>query len=230
MLLFILSEDLVTMLGRIAAIILSLYLFIFVVFLLVVSVLLAYGNAWLRDQVGLLKKLRLFAQNIDTTIHAASSETLPATMELDSRVVQVIRTVQSSQVVQKVKDAQRQVSTIEKKVEPGADRVADAVIEFRARTVMVQGVLKAFFLPGLTKQKPRSPLMLQTAPGSPEPGEPVNTTLPAGGSTSAGAGASSNVVITEPNLPDGHIQPAGVGQLKPFVSGGTERADDAPSR
>jgi hypothetical protein len=148
-------------------------------------------------------------------------------MELDSRVVQVIRTVQSAQVGQKAKDAQRQVSAIEKKVEPGADRVADAVIEFRARTVMVQGVLKAFFLPGLTKQKPRSPLMLPTAPGS---GVPVNTTLSASGSISAGAGASSNVVIAEPNLPDGHIQPAGAGQLKPQVSGGTERADDAPNR
>jgi len=230
MLLFILSEDLVTMLARIAAIVLSLYLFVFVVLLLVASVLLVYGNTWVRDRVGILKKVRLFAQDIDTTIHAVSGEKLPATMELDSRVVQVIRTVQTSQVVQKAKVAQKQVSTIEKKVEPGADRVADAVIEFRARTVMVQGMLKAFFLPGLINQPPRSPLLLQAAPVSGGPGEPLNATLPAGGSTSAGAGESSNVVIAGPNLPGEHFQTSGAGQLIEPVDGGTERAGDAPDR
>ncbi len=222
MLLFILSEDLVTVLGRIAALILSLYLFIFVVFLLLASALLLYANTWVRDKAQLLKNVRMFAEDIDTTIHAASSETLPATIELDSRVVQVIRTVQSIQVARKARDIQMQTSAVEKQVEQGSNRIAGAVIEFRARTVMAQGMLKAFFLPGLTKQKPRSPLMLPTAPGSGEPGEPVKTTLPAGGSISSGAGG--------PNQPGEHIQPAGVGELDPLVSGGTERDGDAPDR
>ena len=45
--------------------------------------------------------------------------------------------------------------TIERKVEQGGDRVAGAVIEFRARTVMVTGTLKALFLPGLVNRSPQ---------------------------------------------------------------------------
>jgi len=48
--------------------------------------------------------------------------------------------------------------SVEQKVEHGSDRVAGVVIEFRARTVMVTGTLKALFLPGLdNRQRPRRP-------------------------------------------------------------------------
>jgi hypothetical protein len=50
MLLFIVSGDLVTDLGRIAAIILSLYLFLFVAFFFVVAGLLLAANTWLLDK------------------------------------------------------------------------------------------------------------------------------------------------------------------------------------
>jgi len=50
------------------------------------------------------------------------------------------------------------VTTIEKKVDEGSERVAHAVIEFRARTVMVKEIAKAFFLPGLAHRDSRSQL------------------------------------------------------------------------
>jgi hypothetical protein len=215
MLLFILAEDLLTALGRIAAIILVLYVFVFAVAGLLASALLLYGNTWARERVGLLKNLRLIVQNIDTAVHSTSSETLPATLESDNRLEQTahaIKMLQSVQVVQKTKDVQREVNTIEQKVEQGTDRVAEAVIEFRARTVMVQSMLKAFFLPGLTQQKLRAPLLLKETLDS--------------GDGSISPGESMNVVVAQPNLPDGQDQPTGAGQLKPLAS----RVDDAPGR
>src|SRR5262249_44364431 len=41
------------------------------------------------------------------------------------------------------------IHNLEKKVNQSTDKVADAVIEFRARTVQAKTMLKAFFLPGL---------------------------------------------------------------------------------
>jgi hypothetical protein len=218
MLLFVLSEELVVVLGRIAALVLTLYLFLFALFFLVATILLLFGNAWVRDKIELLRNLRLFAQRIDIAIHAPSGEMLPAVLEPDDALEQAIRaihTVQSVQVVQKVKDAQKQASTIEKTVDQGTDRIANAVIEFRARTVMVQGMLKAFFLPGLTKQKHRVALLPQATPYS----------LPA---------ESSGVAIPEAGpldrIDDRQTQPVDAGQPEPLASEGAERANDAPGR
>jgi hypothetical protein len=111
-------------------------------------------NEWFREKVGLLQQLRVILQNVDTAIHSPTSETLPATLEADNRLGQVLQAIhkaQSVHEVEKAKNTQKQVDSIEKRVEPIADRIADGVIEFRARTVMAQRMLKAFFLPGLIK-------------------------------------------------------------------------------
>ena len=218
MLLFILSEELVVVLGRIAAIVLTLYLFIFALFFLVAALLLLFGNAWVRDKINLLRNLRLFAERIDIAIHAPSGEMLPAIPEPDSRLgqaIQAIHTVQSVQLVQKVKDAQKQASIIEKQVDQGTDRIAGAVIEFRARTVMVQGMFKAFFLPGLTKQKHRVALLPQARPYS---------------LTAESSGVAIPVQGPLDSLDDRHAQPADADQSKPLASEGAERVKDAPGR
>jgi len=226
MLLFIVSGDLVTDLGRIAAIILSLYLFLFVAFFLVVSGLLLAANTWLQDKVELLHNLRSIIQNIDTTIHSPVSETLPATLESDNNLgqaLQAIHMVQSVQVVEKAKNTQKQVDSIEKRVEPVADRIAGGVIEFRARTVMAQGMLKAFFLPGLIKPKPRSPLLL---PEAIDTDSSVPTKVPAGGSSLPEV--SSNVVITQLNPPVEGAHPTVIQDTEQLESEGTGRSDNAP--
>jgi hypothetical protein len=226
MLLFILADDLLTDLGRIAALVLIIYVFLFAVFFFVSSLLLLYGNAWLREKIGLLHQLRLIIENIDTTIHSPSSETLPAPLEPDNRLgqaLQAIHMAQSVQVVEIAKNTQKQVDSIEKKVEPVADRIAEGVIEFRARTVMVQGMLKAFFLPGLIKLKPQSPLLL---PEAIETDSSITTEVPAVGSSLPDV--SSNVVVTQLNSPGKGAIPTVMRGPEALESEGTERSNNAP--
>ena len=157
------DEDLLTTLGRIAALILVIYVFLFAVLLVAASLILLYGNEWFQEKVELLQQFRVILQNVDTAIHSPISEPLPATLETDNRlghVLQAIHKVQSVQVVEKAKNTQKHVDSIEKKVEPIADHIADFVIEFRARTVMSQRMLKAFFLPGSIKLEPGGPVLL----------------------------------------------------------------------
>src|SRR5207244_8200429 len=192
MLLFILSDDyLLSTLGRIAALVLVIYVFLVAVLFFVGSLLLLYGNAWVRDKVGLLRQLRSVVESIDAAIHTPPTESLPANLETDTRLSQALQAIhmaQSVQVVEIAKNTQKQVNNIEKKVEPVADRIAGGVIEFRARTVMAQGMLKAFFLPGLVKRKPRSPLLLPEAID-------IENSIPVEGSSLHDT--SSNVVVTQ---------------------------------
>jgi hypothetical protein len=226
MLLFIPSADLVAQLGQIGAIIVALYFFLIVVILIVVSLLLVYLNAWLRQQVRLVHQLRSIIENIDTALHAPSSETLPAVLEPDNRLgqaLQAIHKVQSVQVVQLAQNTQKQVDSIGKRVEPVTDRIADGVIEFRARTVMVQGILKAFFLPGLIKPKPHSPLLL---PPLLPTGVSVNPEIAADDASMPGE--SSNVLLSQPDLAHAGVQSTSAMGLDPLVSEGAKRSDNAP--
>jgi len=227
MLLFILADDdLLTTLGRIAALVLVIYVFLFALLFFVGSVLLLYGNAWVREKIGLLHQLRSIIEAIDTALHSPSSETLPATLEPDNRLgqaLQAIHMVQSVQVVEIAKNTQKQVDSIEKKVEPVADRIAEGVIEFRARTVMAQGILKAFFLPGLIKLKPRDPLLLPEALTT---DRSLVNEVPAGGSSLPEV--SSNVVVTQLNPHGEVVHPTIMRAPDQLQSIGTEQSDHAP--
>jgi hypothetical protein len=192
------ADDLLTTLGRIAALVLVIYVFLFAVLFFVGSLLLLYANAWVRDKVGLLHQLRSIVESIDTVLHTPPNESVPASLETDSRLgqaLQAIHTVQSVQVVEIAKNTQKQVNNVEKKVEPVADRITDGVIEFRARTVMAQSMLKAFFLPGLVKLKPRSPLLLPEAVDT-ESSIPAEVTV----EHSSLHDGSSNVMVTQLDL------------------------------
>jgi hypothetical protein len=228
MLLFILADelDLLTTLGRIAALVLIIYVFLFAVLFFVGSLFLLYGNAWVRDKIGLVHQVRTIVESIDTTLHAATSESLPRTLEPENRLgqaLQAIHTVQAMQVLQVAKNAQKQVDNIDQKVEPVADRIAEGVIEFRARTVMAQSMLKAFFLPGLKKQQHHEPLLLpapDTSDGSTKmeapaigPGEQV---------------ATPNVLVTQVNLHGEAVEPAGVGEHVSLERPGSPQSDNAP--
>src|SRR6266700_852126 len=227
MLLFILADDdLLTTLGRIAALVLVIYVFLFALLFFVGSLLLLYGNAWVREKIGLLHQLRSIIEAIDTALHSPSSETLPATLERDNRVgqaLQAIHMVHSVQVVEIAKNTQKQVDSIEKKVEPVADRIAEGVIEFRARTVMAQGILKAFFLPGLIKLKPRDPLLLPEALTT---DRSLVNEVPAGGSSLPEV--SSNVVVTQLNPHGEVVHPTIMRAPDQLQSIGPEQSDNAP--
>jgi hypothetical protein len=189
------DEDLLTILGRIAALVLVIYVFLFAVLFLFGSSLLMIANVWIRDKSLQLHQLRSIVESIDTVLHTPPNEPVPASIESDSRLsqaLQAIHTVQSVQVVEIAKNTQKQVNNVEKKVEPVADRITDGVIEFRARTVMAQSMLKAFFLPGLVKLKPRSPLLLPEAVDT-ESSIPAEVTV----ESSSLHDSSSNVVVTQ---------------------------------
>ncbi len=218
--------DLLTTLGRIAALVLVIYVFLFAMLFFVGSLLLLYGNAWVRDKVGLLQQLRSIVESIDTVLHTPPNESVPASLESDSRfsqALQAIHTVQSVQVVEIAKNTQKQVNNIEKKVEPVADRITDGVIEFRARTVMAQGMLKAFFLPGLVKLKPRSPLLLPETVDI-EISSPAEVSV----ESSSLQDGSSNVVITPLDPSDENVHTSVMQETKRLEGDGTEQSHNAP--
>jgi hypothetical protein len=214
------DEDLLTTLGRIAALVLVVYVFLFAVLFFVGSLLLLYGNAWVRDKVVLLHQLRSLVESIDTAIHTPTNESLPASLETDSRfdqVLQAIHRAQAVQVVEIAKNTQKQVNNIENKVEPVADRIADGVIEFRARTVMAQSMLKAFFLPGLIKLNPRSPLLLPEAIDGAR-----SSAVEVSEESSSLHDGSSNVVVTQFNSSNENVYTSVVQETQRSESEGTE--------
>jgi hypothetical protein len=204
--LHVLADSTLAMWGQIAAIILSIYMLVLLLVGLAFSALLMYGSTWVRIKAQLVKKLRPTVNSINAAIDTPSSETLPAIVEPDNKLVQAVHAVQSAQVVQMAKAAEKQIATIEKEVEQGADRVADVVIEIRARTVQAKGILKAFFLPGLTVQKRRDVPLLEATRDS------VSGSIPGG--NSASPAGSSNVVVAQPNLSDEQTDPMGAGRTQ----------------
>lgn len=218
--------DLLTTLGRIAALVLVIYVFLFAVLFFIGSLLLLYGNAWVRNKIVLLHQLRTIIESIDTTLHTPPNESLPVPVESDSRfnqVLQAIHTGQSVQAVEVARNVQKQVDNIQEKVEPVADRIAEGVIEFRARTVMAQGMLKAFFLPGMVKLQPRGPLLLPEAVDN-------DRSIPAKVSTESSSihDGSSNVVITQIEPSGENVHTAAIQGTKRLESEGTEQSYNAP--
>jgi hypothetical protein len=96
------DEDLLTTLGRVAALVLVIYVFLFAVLFLFGSWLLLVANAWVRNQVLLLHQLRSIVEIIDTSIHTPASESLPANIETDSRLGQALQAIHMAQSVQVV--------------------------------------------------------------------------------------------------------------------------------
>jgi hypothetical protein len=125
--------------GQIAAIILVIELFLFVLIFLALNVGLTFLSAWVREKAELVKKLRPIIDNVNETTEAAIKGTLPDAKADENKVVRTVAEIPA------------RANTIEEKVNEESDRVARAVIEFRARTVMVQTIVKTFFLPGLNR-------------------------------------------------------------------------------
>ena len=220
------DDDLLTTLGRIAALVLVIYVFLFAVLFFVGSLLLLYANAWVRDKVTLLHQLRTIVDSIDAVLHTPPNDSLPAALEPDDRfgqVLQAIHTAQSVQVLEMARNAQKQVNTIEKKVEPVADRIADGVMEFRARTVMVQGMLKAFFVPGMVKLKPREPLLLPQATDV-ERSNPAEISVD-GSDLHDG---SPNIIVTQIDPTGESASLTGTRETEVLSSEGTEQSTNAP--
>ncbi|MGH2505915.1 MAG: hypothetical protein ACRDHZ_00615 [Ktedonobacteraceae bacterium] len=134
--------------GQLAAIILVYYLFISAAIALVLAAALMFLLTWLREKVENLKKVQPAITRMNRALLAGlNNEPLPPELA-DHQLLQVV-----AQVPRVTAMLPAQASAVEQKVEQGSDRVVQAVIEFRARTEMVKGMAKAFFLPGLTRSR-----------------------------------------------------------------------------
>jgi flagellar basal body-associated protein FliL len=132
---YAIMSDLLALLGQAAAIILLLYLMVLILIGLVLRLALMLGASWVREKAELIKLLRPTVDSVNTTTEAALHGTLPAD--------------QGNKVIRAVAEIPVYAHTIDQKVEQGSEKVADAVIEFRARTEMAKAVLKTFLRPGL---------------------------------------------------------------------------------
>lgn len=136
--------------GQAAAIILAIFLFVNILIGLALTAGFAFLFAWVREKAELVKKIR---PNIDIINHTIETpESVFPVGNTQQKLVQAIQRVQSLEVPHKLEEVQHKVQSISVQVDKRADRVAETMIEIRARTEMVKGIAKAFFLPGLTNR------------------------------------------------------------------------------
>lgn len=127
--------------GLIAAIIICCFILIVVLLAVAFNLAMVFGATWIRDKSELLKLLRPYVESVNKTSELTMKGGEPAASENP-----LVRTLGSMPA---------RMQDIDKKVDKATDRVAHAVIEFRARTVQVQTIAKAFLMPGLIKRPAR---------------------------------------------------------------------------
>ena len=125
--------------GEIAAIVIGLYSLIFILLTVVFGLTMDVTFTWLSDKVKIIKMLRPTVNSVNKTSEAMVSGTEPPTNE--------------NRIVELVAQGPAQVHKLDKQVDQVTDKVANAVIEFRARTIQVQTVAKAFFAPTLLRRE-----------------------------------------------------------------------------
>lgn len=123
--------------GQIAAIIIGLYLFISVLLFVALQAGLMFATSWIHEKAELLKLLRPQIDMVNEAYKAAEAGIAPEANE--------------NAVARTVAKVPRMVHAADQKVEQVSDRVAAGVIEFRARMVQAETIVKTFFLPGLMK-------------------------------------------------------------------------------
>ena len=132
-----LASDPLAMWGHIAAIILLIYLLVFILIGLALAFVLLVGMTWVREKVELIKMIRPTVNSVNKTTQAAIAGTLPEAKDDENKLIRTAAEIPAY------------AHEIETKVDQVSDRVAGAVIEFRARSMMAKSMLKAFFVPGL---------------------------------------------------------------------------------
>lgn len=124
--------------GQIAAIIIGVYILIFVLLALVFNIVMAFGLVWLREKSNAVKMLRPVVESINKTTEAATRQGIP----LEANQEEIVRAIVKVPVG---------VHNFDKQVDKASDRVASTVIEFYARVAQAKATARAFLLPGLAK-------------------------------------------------------------------------------
>lgn len=127
--------------GQIAAIIICLSLFIFVLVTLIFQVFMAIASDWIAKKSELIKAIRPQVNTINQTVEKATQGE-PVSPDANP----ILRTVATIPAT---------LNTVDQRVERTTTQVSNAAIEFHARTQQAKTVLKAFFLPGLMRPAPK---------------------------------------------------------------------------
>ncbi len=125
--------------GQIAAIVIGLYSLIFIILTVVFGLTMDVIFTWLSEKVKLIRMLRPTVNSVNKTSEAMVNGTPPP--------------ADGNRIVQVVAQGPSQVHKLDKQVDQVTDKVANAVIEFRARTIQVQTVAKAFFTPNVLRRE-----------------------------------------------------------------------------
>lgn len=124
--------------GQIAAIVICLFAFPFVVIVVGYHLAMSFLTSLLNEKAELIKIFRPYVESVNTSTSAAEMGLTPAPNEQSA--------------VRIAAQIPLRVNAADKKVEQVSDNVVSKVIEVRARTLQVKQVAKAFFLPGLTRR------------------------------------------------------------------------------
>ncbi len=125
--------------GQIAAIVIGLYSLIFIILTVVFGLTMDVIFTWLSEKAKLIKMLRPTVESVNKTSEAMVNGTPPPANE--------------NRIVELVAQGPSQVHKLDKQVDQVTDKVANAVIEFRARTIQVQTVAKALFAPNTLRHE-----------------------------------------------------------------------------
>ena len=125
--------------GQIAAIVIGLYSLVFILLTVVFGLSMDVIFTWLSDKAKLIRMLRPTVESVNKTSEAMVNGTQPPAN--DNRVVDMVA------------QAPAQVHKLDRQVDQVTDKVANAVIEFRARTIQVQTVAKALFAPNILRRE-----------------------------------------------------------------------------
>jgi len=125
--------------GQIAAIVIGLYSLLFIILTVVYGLSMDVLFTWVSEKVKLIRMLRPTVNSVNKTSEAMVNGTQPPAN--DNRIVELVAQGPS------------QVHKLDKQVDQVTDKVANVVIEFRARTIQVQTVAKALFAPNTLRSE-----------------------------------------------------------------------------
>jgi len=125
--------------GQIAAIVIGLYAVLFIVIAVAFNFAMAVVFSWTREKVKVVQMLRPTVDSVNKTSEALA-QGVPAPAN-------------ENKIVETVAQGPAQVQKLDKQVGQVTDKVANAVIEFRARTIQVETVAKALFAPKLLRRE-----------------------------------------------------------------------------
>ncbi len=140
------ANPVIATIGQIAAIIICLFVFIFVLLAVAFNLAMAFGLGWVQEKVNIIKMLRPAVDSVNHASEAAAHGGDPA--ENKNPVVRAVATVPA------------QMNNVDKKVEEATDRVANTAIEVRARVEQGKAIVRSFFQP--VRRATPAPLISQS--------------------------------------------------------------------